>query len=321
MTTPIYGEIVIMAIFLACYIQTFMHYLGLDIGGATIKAGLIDEAGKVLESRKAPTIIDDLHRFLSTLTELIRGFQNSFRIDAIGIGVPGLHNSKTGAIELSPNIPCLKNLNLETSVADQVHIRTVIENDANAGAYGEFKCGAGAGCHDMVYLTLGTGLGSGLILNGDLYTGSSGFGGELGHTIIDPQGRPCGCGARGCLETVVSGTGIVMTARERMKTDGPLTAEMVCEAASLGDVTARAIFEETGRWLGIACANLINLLNPEVIVVGGGVMASGEMLLRPAIEAARIHAFGPSFRDCRIVQSTLWPDAGMIGAALLARDR
>jgi glucokinase len=298
-----------------------MHYLGLDVGGTTIKAGLVDEAGKILESRKAPTVVDDLHRFLLTLTELIRGFQKSFPIEAIGIGVPGLHSSKTSAIRLSPNIPCLKNVNLEASVADQVHIRVVSENDANAGAYGEFKCGAGAGCQHMVYLTLGTGLGSGLILNGRLYTGASGFGGEMGHTVIDPHGRPCGCGARGCLETVVSGTGIVMSARERMKTDDPLTAEMVFEAAVQGDPTARAIFEETGRWLGMACANLINLLNPEVIVIGGGVMASGEMLLKPAIAAARIHAFGPSFDDCRIVQSKLWPDAGMIGAALLARDR
>lgn len=298
-----------------------MYYLGIDVGGTAIKAGLIDETGKILESRKAPTVIGDLHRFLSTLTELIRAFQSSFPVEAIGIGIPGLHSSKTGAIEVSPNIPCLKNINLDALVADQVHLRVVTENDANAGAYGEFKAGAGKGCQHMVYLTLGTGLGSGLILNGRLYTGASGFGGELGHTIIDPQGRPCGCGARGCLETVVSGTGIVTAARERMKTTEPLTAEMIYEAASHGDASARSIFEESGRWLGIACANLINLLNPEVIVVGGGVMASGEMLLQPAIETARIYSFGPSFRDCRIVQSKLWPEAGMIGAALLARDR
>lgn len=298
-----------------------MYYLGLDVGGTTIKAGLIDETGKILESRKAPTFIGDLHLFLSTLTELIRGFQSSFPIEAIGMGIPGLHSSKTGTIEVSPNIPCLNNVNLDALVADQVHIRVVTENDANAGAYAEFKAGAGQGCQHLVYLTLGTGLGSGLILKGSLYRGASGFGGELGHTIVDPEGRPCRCGARGCLETVVSGTGIVATARERMKTSEPLTAETIYEAALGGDATARAIFEDTGRWLGIACANLINLLNPEVIVVGGGVMASGEMLLQPAIDTARIYSFGPSFRDCRIVQSKLWPEAGMIGAGLLARDR
>jgi glucokinase len=298
-----------------------MYYLGLDVGGTTIKAGVTDETGEILESGHAPTVTHDLDRFLSTLTELVRGFQKSFRIEAIGIGIPGLHSSRTGAIQISPNIPCLQNVNLETLVADQVHIRAVSENDANAGAYGEFKRGAGAGCRHMVYLTLGTGLGSGLVLNGDLFTGTSGFGGELGHTIIDPNGRLCGCGARGCLETLVSGTGIVTTAREKMKREDAQTAEMVYEAASRGDRVALGVFEETGRWLGIACANLINLLNPEVIVVSGGVMAAGEMLLRPATAAARVHAFGPSFNDCRIVQSKLWPEAGVIGAALLARDR
>ena len=194
-----------------------MYYIGLDVGGTTIKAGLVDDAGHVLQSGRAVTVIDDLRRFISTLTELIRGFQNSFQIEAVGIGVPGLHSSKTGAIEISPNIPCLQNVNLETIVADQVHLPVVSENDANAGAYGESQSGAGAGCRYMVYLTLGTGLGSGIVLNGKLYTGTSGYGGELGHTIIEPHGRPCGCGRRGCLETIVSGTGIVATAREKMK--------------------------------------------------------------------------------------------------------
>src|SRR5438093_2492679 len=203
-----------------------MYYIGLDVGGTTIKAGLVDDAVKVLQDRKAVTVIDDLHRFVSTLTELIRGFQNSFQIDAIGIGVPGLHSSRTAAIEISPHIPCLQNVNLETLVADQVHLPVISENDANAGAYGESQCGAGAGCRHMVYLTLGTGLGSGIVLNGKLYTGTSGYGGELGHTIIDPHGRQCGCGARGCLETVVSGTGIVATAREKMKPEEAQTAEM-----------------------------------------------------------------------------------------------
>ena len=194
-----------------------MYYIGLDVGGTTIKAGLVDEAGGVVESRKAATVIDDLHRFTSTLTELIRGFQSSFPIEAVGIGVPGLHSSKTGAIETSPNLPCLQNVNLETLVADQVHLPVVSENDANAGAYGEAQCGAGAGCRHMVFLTLGTGLGSGLVLNRKLYVGTSGYGGELGHTIINPHGRQCACGRRGCLETIVSATGIVATAREKMK--------------------------------------------------------------------------------------------------------
>ena len=194
-----------------------MYYLGLDVGGTTIKAGLIDENNRVLDSRTTPTIVDDLKGFISKLTDLIRYFQKSAAIDAIGIGVPGLRSSKTAAIRTSPNIPCLNNVNLEDLVADQVHIPVVSENDANAGAYAEFVCGAGTGIQHMAYLTLGTGLGSGLILSGKLFTGASGYGGEFGHTTIHPNGRGCSCGNRGCLETIVSATGIVTTAEEKMK--------------------------------------------------------------------------------------------------------
>src|SRR5438094_9723299 len=307
-----------------------MYYIGLDIGGTTIKAGLIDEEKRVLESRKVPTLTNDLEGFISKLTEVIRDFQKSRPIDAIGIGIPGLRSSQTHVIARSPNIPCLTNVNLEETMADQVHLKVVSENDANAGAYAEFICGAGTGLQHLAYLTLGTGLGSGLILNGSLYTGASGYGGEFGHTVIDPNGRLCACGRQGCVETVASGTGIVTTTRERLKIAPhsllneiapPLTAEKIYAAAVGGDETARGVFAETGRWFGLACANLINLLNLEMIVIGGGVMASGEVLLGSAIEIARQHAFASSFADCQIVQSRLWPDAGMIGAALLARDR
>src|SRR6266566_2822234 len=151
-----------------------MHYLGLDVGGTTIKAGLVDENCRVLESRSTPTVVDDLTGFISKLTELIRDFQKSAAIDAVGIGIPGLRSSKTHTIQTSPNIPCLKNVNLEELVADEVHLEIVTENDANAGAYAEFLCGAGVGLRNLAYLTLGTGFGSGLVLNGSLYTGTSG---------------------------------------------------------------------------------------------------------------------------------------------------
>jgi len=307
-----------------------MHYIGLDIGGTAIKAGVINETGQVLAALSTPTVINDLDVLLFKLTELIHNFQKSVAIDAVGIGIPGLRSSKTGIIEASPNIPCLNMVNVEDLVANQVHLRVVSENDANAGAYAEYVCGAAIGIQNMVYLTLGTGLGSGMILNGSLFVGGSGFGGEVGHTTIDPEGRLCACGNRGCLETLVSANGIVMTAQEKMKNapstllhrlDEPLTSQMIFDAAVQGDAVARATFEQTGKYLGLACANLINLLNPEMIVIGGGVMASGEMLLHSAIEEVHRRAFAPSARGCEIVQSKLWPEAGMIGAAMLARDR
>jgi glucokinase len=312
-----------------------MRFLGIDVGGTTIKAGLVDESGRILESSRAETITNNLGGFLSTLTEMVHAFQRSATIDAIGIGVPGLRSSKTHIIETSPNIPCLQKINLEDLLADQVHIRTVSENDANAAAYAEYVCGAGAGHQHLAYLTLGTGLGSGFVLNGKLFTGTSGYAGELGHTVLsvaanDQIGRQCNCGNRGCLEMFVSGTGIVLTAEEMMQKapesvlhdlEWPLTAESIYSAAVRGDATAVAVFKETGRYLGIACANLINLLNLQMIIIGGGVMAAGRLLLDATLDSAQRHAFPAPYADCQIVQSTLWPDAGMIGAAMIARDR
>ncbi len=303
-----------------------MQYLGLDIGGTNIKAGLVDETGRILDSRRAPTVVNDLNGFLSNLTELIREFQKVARFDAIGIGLPGLRSAKTGVIETAPNLPCLNHVNLEQLVADQVHIHAISENDANAAAYAESRCGAGVGIQQMAHLTLGTGLGSGFVLNGSLFTGASGYGGEFGHTVIrakaynTDEGRLCGWANRGCLEAFGSATGIVKTAEEHGM-QGALTSELIFEAAARGDATALEVFKETGHYLGIACANLMNLLNLEMIVLGGGVMASGDLLLQSAREFAKYYAFPSSYRDCRIVQSNLWPDAGVIGAALLARDR
>ncbi|PYS41713.1 MAG: ROK family protein [Acidobacteria bacterium] len=313
-----------------------MHYLGIDVGGTSIKAGLVNEAGRVLESRRALTVADDLNGFLSALTELVRGFQKAAAIDAIGIGVPGLHSSRTHIIETSPNLPCLRRVNLEELLADQVHIRTISENDANAAAYAEFVCGAGVGLRHMAHLTIGTGLGSGFVLNGSLFTGASGYGGEFGHTVLNAgsarqnAGRLCGCGNHGCVEMFVSATGIVLTAEDMMREapesllhdlEWPLTSEKIYEVAVRGDAIAREVFKETARYLGIACANLINLLNLEMIIIGGGVMGAGDLLMNSAREIAQRHAFPSAYADCRIVQSKLWPDAGMIGAAMLARDR
>src|SRR5262249_21605397 len=241
---PVSREIVIIAI---CYSQQLMHYLGLDIGGTSIKAGLVDETAPILESRTTHTVTDNLDAFLFNVTELIREFQNTTAIETIGMGVPGLVNAKTHIIETAPNIPCLQHLNLEQRVADQVQLRCVSENDANAAAYAEFVCGSGIGIQQMAHLTVGTGLGSGLILNGNLFAGASGYGGEFGHTVLGEkphgknEGRLCGCGNRGCVETFVSATGIVTTAREHGM-PGSLTSKPIYEAAIHGDATAMNVY-------------------------------------------------------------------------------
>ena len=296
-----------------------MNYVGIDIGGTSIKAGLIDTSGKVLATRRTPTIIDDVEKLLASLTRLVADFQSMSSVEAVGIGIPGLRSTRTRVIETSPNIPSIHNLNLEGLLSKQLNLHVISENDANAGAYGEWAAGAGRGLQYLAYVTIGTGLGCGLVLSGALYHGASGYAGELGHVNIEPDGRPCACGSIGCLETRVSASGLVATARQHGFEAA--SAGEVYDAAVAGNTAALAAFEETGRFLGIACADLINLLNLESIIIGGGVVASGELLLQSTIAEVRRRAFEPAARICPIVQSQLWPDAGMIGAAMLARDR
>ena len=298
-----------------------MHYIGIDIGGTAIKAGRIDESGAVQKSAKAQTPSDNLEQLITTIANLVGTLQTDAPIAAIGAGIPGLRNARTRVIQTSPHIPCIRDVNLEDLLHQKLRLPVITENDGNAGAYGEWACGAGKGLEHMAYITLGTGLGCGLILSGRMFRGFSGYAGELGHTVAEPGGRLCACGARGCLETRVSASGIVQTGREAgLPADVSGSAESIYNAAMQGNETARAVFKETGRYLGFACANLMNLLNPQAIVVGGGVMASGDLLLNAAREEARQRAFPQSALDCPIVQSQLWPDAGTIGAAMLARD-
>lgn len=297
-----------------------MHYIGIDIGGTTIKAGRVDSSGAMSAFDRAPTAPDDLEKLLGTIKGLVSNLQTTAPVSRVGVGIPGLRNSRTRVIETAPHIPCIRGVNLEQRLAEQLQLSVITENDANAGAYGEWACGAGKDLQHIAYITLGTGLGCGLVFSGSLFRGISGYAGEFGHTVVEPDGRPCACGAVGCLETRVSATGIVETAREAKFGSGAFTAEDVYNAAIRGDKTAIAVFKETGRYLGMACANLINLLNPQAIVIGGGVMASAALLLDPAREEVIRRALPPSARDCAIVQSRLWPDAGIIGAAMLARD-
>jgi len=296
-----------------------MNYVGIDIGGTNIKACVVDDTGAVRDLRRTPTVIDDIDKLLKTLTTIVSDFQGHTSIEAVGIGIPGLRSTKTHLIETSPNIPCIHNLNLEALLSKQLKLPVISENDANAGAYGEWVAGAARGLQYMAYLTIGTGLGCGLVLSGALYRGASGYAGEIGHVNVEPDGRPCACGSTGCFETRVSAPGLIATARELGMTES--SAEGIYNMAIQGDTAALATFEVSGRFLGIACANLINLLNLESIVIGGGVMASSDLLLRSAADEVRRRAFEPAARICPIVQSQLRTDAGLIGAAMLARDR
>lgn len=303
-----------------------MHTIGLDVGGTSIKAGLVDSSGQILRSASRATNTEDLGQLVDSLRNLVEELRKDAAILGIGVGLPGLRSSQTGRIAVSPNIPCLKGADVASLLGPSVGVEVVTRNDADMSAWAEFTVGAAVGTSHLVCLTLGTGVGSGLILDGKLYNGSRGYASEAGHLVVDPEGLPCSCGGRGCLEAMASATGIVALARswiepgERKQIPEPWTAEGLARAGEAGHAGARRVFDHAGRYLGIACASLINLLNPDAIVLAGAVMGAGNLLLKPAVAEARRRAFEVGFSTCRIVPARLGPDAGVVGAALFARQ-
>jgi len=243
-----------------------------------------------------------------------------------------LVNRQTDRIVSSPDLPSKIQEDLHSELTRATGLRVEIENDANAGAYGEFVAGAGRDSRDIFYMMIGNGIGGAIILDGKLWTGSSGFAGEVGHITIDTEGLPCVCGNTGCLETVASAPSIVRRARERLFRDSTsslsrlglnknFTADDVARQANEGDDFAIMMIERTGKYIGTGVANVINLLNIEKIILGGGVMVeAGQLLLNPIIQETKRRAFQPCFEATQIIGAVLGADAVAIGAAMLARD-
>ena len=252
-------------------------------------------------------------------------------VSALGFGIPGLVNRQTDVVIVSPDLPTGIRENLHKELTEATGLRVELENDANAAAYGEFKVGAGLGSHNIFYMMIGNGIGGAIILDGKLWTGTSGFAGEVGHITIDTEGIQCVCGNTGCLETVASAPSIVRRARERLHRDSTsslsrlglnkdFTADDVAHEAKEGDDFALMMIERTGKYIGTGVASVINLLNIEKIILGGGVMDAGSLILNPIIQEARRRAFQPCFEATQIVAGTLGRDAITVGAAMLARD-
>jgi glucokinase len=313
-------------------------FIGIDLGGTTVKGALVTPAGEILHEVRVDTEQRNSDRLLEQIIETIHMLRSDDRAGgravAVGIGIPGLVNRKSKRIEVMPNLPPLSDIDVITELSRQSGLSVTIDNDANAAAYAELMAGAARGRRDVFFVTLGTGIGSGLIIDGKIYRGATGFAGEFGHMTIDPEGIECGCGNIGCLETIASGPNIVRRTRERLyrdrtsslsrlaiPRDRELTAEDIARAASEGDEMAQVMMERTGMFLGIAIAAVVNLLNVEMVVMGGGVMEAGDLILKPTIKETRRRAFPPSFNSCEIVIAKLGPSAGVIGAALLARDQ
>ena len=299
------------------------YALGIDIGGTNTVVGLVDKAGNVLGTDSVKTqSLPVLEEYVKTVSKLAKDLiaKNNVSIDDIvglGIGAPNA-NYYTGNIEMAPNLPWKQDkVPLAKMFREELNIPVTITNDANAAALGEKMYGVAKDMDNFIMITLGTGVGSGIVINGQLVYGHDGFAGELGHVIIERNGRLCGCGRRGCLETYCSATGIVRTAKER---NTPfLTSKDIYDAAVKGDETAIDIFKETGTRLGRALADMVVFSSPEAFVLFGGLAKAGDFIVKYTKEAME-EAIMPIFKGkVKILLSTMKDaDAAVLGASALA---
>jgi glucokinase len=308
--------------------------IGVDIGGTKVAAGVVDVDGRVLARARRLTPSRDPRAVEATITEVVALLRADHEVVAVGIGAAGFVDSDRARVLFAPHL-AWRNEPLRDAVAQAVGLPVVVENDANAAAWAEYRFGVGRGETQLVCVTLGTGIGGGIVSDGRVERGRYGMAGEFGHMVVVPDGHRCECGNRGCLEQYASGNVLGREARELARAGSPVTVPLVervkgdidalvgpliTEAAQDGDPCAIELFEEVGRWLGIGLANLAAALDPGTFVIGGGVSDAGELLLRPARESFRRTLTGRGFRpEPRILKAALGPEAGLVGAADLAR--
>ncbi len=311
--------------------------LGIDLGGTKILTAVVAPQGEVLSSNERVTpatkgreeviqsIVDSAHRTLRQADVAVS------EICAIGIGAAGISNPEAGILFSSPNLPALRNVLLRDIMQEELGKKTFLINDADAAALGEFYFGAARGVRNFVYVTVSTGIGGGIVIDGKIYAGAIGTAGEVGHMTIDDKGPICNCGNRGCWETLASGTALTREARKRIEkgertsileyagagTD-KVTPQVIHSAAQQGDSLAKKLIARTGYYVGVGLANLINIFNPELIVIGGGLSSIGDMLLQPAFRTAGQRAFREAFQAVRFASAGLGPNSTVLGAAAFA---
>jgi glucokinase len=309
--------------------------VGVDIGGTKVAAGVVDADGRIIERLRRPTPGNDVRDTERLIAEVVAELSGRHPIAAVGIGAAGWISADNSTVLFSPHL-AWRNEPLRAALADAVGVSVLVENDANAAAWAEYRFGAARGSDIAVMVTLGTGIGGGLVLNGTLYRGSFGVACEYGHMCLVPDGRRCACGNRGCWEMYASGTALArdaielaemapVSAHRLLELAGgdrsQLTGPLVTRAAREGDPAATEIYTEMGHWLGRGLADLAAVLDPAVFVIGGGVSEAGDLLLPPARQAFAQTLTGRGFRPAAdIVLAQLGPDAGLVGAADLARS-
>ena len=310
--------------------------IGVDLGGTKLLAGAVDADLAVHHRTNRPARGLDQLELVEMVVHAVEGVRRSAgrEVEAVGFGIPCTFDARTGLAIQAVNLP-LHDIRFAEVMAERLDLPVLVDNDANCAVLAEARAGAGAGSSEVVMLTLGTGIGGGLYLRGEVYRGFEGGGAELGHMVVDMDGRPCqgNCPNWGCLESVSSGTALVReaslavarrpdTALGRALEGGrELTGPMVTEMAQAGDPVARDAIEVIGRALGVGIANLVNIFCPQVVVIGGGVSAAGDLLLDPAREVMRRRALRPGRDEVRVEAAAFGAEAGMVGAAMLARER
>ena len=304
--------------------------MGVDVGGTKIAAAVVSPEGEVLSEVRYPTPHSP-EKLVDAVVRAVKEVGDGNEVAGACLAAPGFVMTEENAVVFSPNLHAIEGIPLRDRIEPEIGMPLVVENDASAGAWGEFRFGSGSGVEHLVFLALGTGIGGGVISHGVLLRGAQGAGGELGHVTVQADGPPCACGNRGCLEALASGTAIGRRGREaaveapdsalgRIAARRTLLGEDVTELARGGDGAALSVLEETGRWLGVGLAGFVNVFNPEVVAVGGGAMAAGEMILAPARREMHHRARSPSRDLAEVRPAALGPRSGVLGAAALARD-
>lgn len=312
--------------------------IGIDIGGTNIKLGIVDLEGSVIFRESFAThSVSGKSALLDTLTKKVRELldiarHRGYRVVGIGVGAPGPINVEKGFVYFFPNLPGWKDTPLKNILEKRLKLPVTVNNDANAMAYGEYRFGAGRGSKNLVALTLGTGIGGGLVIDGRLFNGSAFSAVEIGHIVINENGPLCACGNHGCVETYVGNGYFVREVRRRLaehpkshlvlelRKGKELTPLLVAQAARRGDAVSKKMWQETGAHLGTLLAGITNLLNPEKIILGGGIAQNGDLLFKPVVETLNKKAFPIAAAAVKVVPAMLGTDAGIVGAAALAFD-
>ena len=317
--------------------SVFNYIVGVDLGGTNIVSLLMNQAGKILARNTRRSLGKEgkertIPQIVASVREILREGESSGvfpeSILGVGIGSPGPLNTKEGVIHFAPNLPHWTDVPLVQILKDELNLPIFLENDANAAALGECWLGAGKNVDNLVLLTLGTGIGGGIIIEGEVLHGAWDTAAEIGHMIIHEGGLTCGCGKQGCLEAYASATGVVkrtLAAIEKGEKTlladlvenrlEDITCELVFKTAEKGDSLAKWIVEETARYLGIGIANIVNIINPEMVILSGGMIAAGDTLFKPVRKYAQENALAAAIKGVEIVPAGLGGNAGAIGAA------